>query len=83
MGERKSSVLIPCITTLANVTMNALLTCVVRNNNVRTAQDRIEDRAHCRWLMGTVMAGSIAINLFHLVLLSRSPLGTFSLLFPT
>ena len=45
MGERKSSVLIPCITTLADVMMNALLTCVVSINNVKTAQD--PDRGSC------------------------------------
>lgn len=33
-------------------------------NNVKMAQDRIEDHKRCRCLVGTVMAGSIAINPF-------------------
>ena len=68
MGERKSSVLIPCITTLADVMMNVLLTCVVSINNVKMAQDGIEDRARRRCLVGTVVAGTIAIDPFHIVL---------------
>ena len=48
--------------------MNALLTCVVGNRNVKMAQDRIDDHARCRCLMGTMMAGSIAINPFYIVL---------------
>ena len=80
MGERKSSVLIPCITTLADVMMNALLTCVVSINNVKTAQDRIEDHARRRCLVETVMAGTIAINPSS-ILLTRSPPGAFRLCF--
>ena len=48
--------------------MNALLTCVVSINNVKMAQDRIEDHARRSCLVGTVVAGTIAINPFHIVL---------------
>ena len=48
--------------------MNALLTGVVSNNNVKMAQDRIDEPARCKCLMGTVPAGFIAINPFHIVL---------------
>ena len=64
--KRKSSVLIPCITTLVDAMMNALLTCVVSNNKCEDGAE--PDRGSCRCLVGTVMAGSIAINRFHIVL---------------
>lgn len=47
--------------------MNALLTCVIINN-VKMAQDRIEDHARRRCSAGTVVAGTIAIDQFHTVL---------------
>ena len=52
--------------------MNALLTCVVINSNAEMAQDRIDDHARCKCLMGTVLAGFIAINPFYVLL--RGPL---------
>ena len=36
--------------------------------NAKMAQERIEDHTCGRCLVGTVMAGSIAINRFHIVL---------------
>ena len=41
---------------------------LINSNNVKMAQDRIEEHARCRWLVETVVAGSIAINPFHIVL---------------
>ncbi len=62
--------------------MNALLTGVVSNSNVKMAQDRIDDPARCKCLMATVLAGFIAINSFYIVL-RGAHLEILCFLFPT
>ena len=52
-GKRKSSVLIPCITTLVDAMMNALLTCVVSNNKCEDGAE--PDRGSC---MGQMLGGN-------------------------
>ena len=75
-GKRKSSVLIPCITTLADVMMNGLLTCVVSKNKCEDGAGA--DRGSYMWqMLGGNSDGWIHSNQPFSYRPTRSPPGAF------